>query len=183
MGHVTFPTRQDKEKPQAWSPTPPPKHASIPCFARGRMGRSILTLLRGCAPLVLGDTCPVWCPKVFRVLRPNCSSQEHHQQTAETSFPLIPLSIHLSNVLLFKQSQAAQEVHAQPTAFRRASSKFSPFFISLWPHFPSLIFLPYVENCYGTQNARGSSALAVKTDAFLIVHLSGIIGWTKAHIK
>lgn len=116
-----------------------PKHASIPCFAGGRMGRSILTLLRGCAPLVLGDTCPVWCPKVFRVLRPNCSSQEHQQQTTETSFPLIPFSNHLSNVLLFKQSQAAQEVHAQPTAFRRASSKFCPFSF-LFPYDP--IFPP-----------------------------------------
>lgn len=106
------------------------------------MGRSILTLLRGCAPLVLGDTCPVWCPKVFWVLRPNCSSQEHHQQTAETSFPLIPLSIHLSNVLLFKQSQAAQEVHAQLTAFRIASSKFSLFYFLMTPfslpHLPPL---------------------------------------------
>lgn len=132
-----------------------PKHPSIhpctSCFAGSRTGRRILTLLRGCTTGTV--MCPVRWPRVFPGPRPNHSSREHQQQIAETSFPLTLLSIHLSNMLLFKQNQAAQEAHRQLTAFRRTSSKFSSFsfviFISLWPHFASVIFLPYVENCYG----------------------------------
>lgn len=122
--HVGFPTSRTGKSSHAEVHHLYLKHQSIPCFSRA--GR-ILSLLRLCAchRNCVGRHVPGQVPKT--ISRPNLQSQEHQPQTTGTSFPQPCCPLLCPAFCCVQTSQAAQGVHTQLTASRRALSNISFF--------------------------------------------------------